>query len=52
MSSLLGLSQPPVAEHQIVVCLNVLGIHRQHLVEGFDSFLIAAVEEEDPADLV
>jgi len=51
-SRLFGLPQPPVAEHQIVVRLNVLWIHRQHLLQRRDGFLVAPVEEQDPPDLV
>ena len=49
---LAGLPQPPVAEHQIVVRLHILRIDGKNLLDRHDGFLVAAVEEQDPADLV
>src|SRR5579862_3786046 len=42
--SLVGLPQPPVAEHQVVMRLKILGIHGQRLFQRTDGFLVAALE--------
>src|SRR5579872_1595756 len=49
---LVGLPQPPVAEHQIVMCLKVFGIHSQRLFQGTDGFLVTALEEQDASSLI
>jgi len=38
-----GLPQPPVAEHQVVVGLKILGIDRQRVFQRADGFLVPAL---------
>ena len=49
---LVGLPQAPVAEHQVVMCLNVFGIHGQHLFQRTSGFFVAALEEQDASGLI
>ena len=48
----LAVSGSLVAEHQIVVCLQVLGVDGEHLRELGDRLAVLPLQEEEPADLV
>ena len=48
----LAVSASLVAEHQIVVCLQVLGVDGQHLLQLGDRVRVLPLQEEQPADLV
>ena len=47
-----GISEPLVAQHQVVVRLQILGVDRQHLLELGDRLGELALQEQDAPELV
>src|SRR5262249_14939244 len=46
------LPQPAIREHKVIVCLQVLGIDRQNLLQFVHCVLILVLQEADPPDVI
>ena len=48
----IGISQTAITQHEIVVCLQILGIDGHCFLELIDRFLIFVLQEKNPANIV
>ena len=46
------LAQPVIAEHEVVVCLQVFGIDGQDGLQNFHRFIVLALQEENASQIV
>src|SRR5574338_261387 len=51
-SSALVLAEAAIAQHQVVVRLEIFRIDRQYALEGIDAFLVLPLQEEHAPELV